>query len=217
MRSVAFALCHAAAELEALASAGVLEGEAAREEALTSEHLLNLVFSHLCLEDLCRAAMVRRRWREVTSNPEFWRTINLKGRTVMVSKAGAGQRGVAGHSNDEAQAACVHAAAERSGRAMQRMFRHQRCCRRAARSPREPSGGTPSALPPAAARLCFIARPRQLLRCRCAPCCAGTARCACSTRAAWPLRSSTYRRCCPCSSGCQLPGRGPPLARRMPR
>ncbi len=77
------------AGLEALAGAGAAEGEAAREEALTSEHLLNLVFSHLCLEDLCRAAMVRRRWREVTSNPEFWRTINLKGRTLLVSKVGA--------------------------------------------------------------------------------------------------------------------------------
>lgn len=74
---------------------GVLEGDAAREEALTSEHLLNLVFSHLCLEDLCRAAMVRRRWREVTSNPEFWKTINLKGRTLMVSKVGHGNAAAA--------------------------------------------------------------------------------------------------------------------------
>lgn len=74
----------------AAAAAGGGEGEGAREAVLTSEHLLNLIFSHLCLEDLCCAAMVRRGWREVTSNPEFWQTINLKGRTVMVAKVGAG-------------------------------------------------------------------------------------------------------------------------------
>ena len=31
---------------------------------------------------------VRTRWREVTSNDKFWREINLKGRTVQVSKVG---------------------------------------------------------------------------------------------------------------------------------
>lgn len=63
-----------------------MEGDAAREFVLTSEHLLTAIFGHLCLEDLCRAAMVRARWREVTSNPNFWRTISLKGRTLQVSK-----------------------------------------------------------------------------------------------------------------------------------
>lgn len=94
------------ADLGALASAGALDGAEACEEALTSEHLLNLVFSHLCLEDLCRAAMVRRRWRDVTANPEFWRTINLRGRTLMVSKVGAA-RGPPAAATAGARAAAV--------------------------------------------------------------------------------------------------------------
>lgn len=34
----------------------------------------------------CLPKQVRARWRAVTSNPEFWSEINLKGRTVQVSK-----------------------------------------------------------------------------------------------------------------------------------
>ena len=76
------------AGLEELAAAGTLEGDSAKEQVLTNQDLMRLIFGHLCLEDLCRSAMVRARWREITANPEFWRTINLRGRTLMVSKVG---------------------------------------------------------------------------------------------------------------------------------
>ena len=64
----------------------MLEGECAKENVLTCEDMMRLIFGHLCLEDLCRSAMVRARWRDITANPEFWKTINLRGRTLMVSK-----------------------------------------------------------------------------------------------------------------------------------
>jgi hypothetical protein len=76
-----------AEDMEELAElAAAMQGEEAKEVVLTNEHLLATIFGYLCLEDLCRCAMVRARWRAVTSNPEFWSEINLKGRTVQVSK-----------------------------------------------------------------------------------------------------------------------------------
>jgi hypothetical protein len=72
--------------LGALAASGAVEGDAAKEVVFDNDHLVNVIFGHLRLEDLCSAAMVRRSWRAVTANPSFWTTINLKGRTVMVSK-----------------------------------------------------------------------------------------------------------------------------------
>ncbi|PSC67443.1 F-box LRR-repeat 15 [Micractinium conductrix] len=71
------------AEYEAAAHA------AAAGAVLEDPHLMTLVFAHLSLEDLCRVAMVRRCWREVTANPKFWQSINLKGRTLQVSKVRA--------------------------------------------------------------------------------------------------------------------------------
>lgn len=96
----------AGSPLEALLAAAHSGGgggdDDAKDWVLTSEHLMTAVFSHLSLEDLCRAAMVRTRWREVTSNPEFWRTINLKGRTVQVAKVRPQEAAVgAGRLGDE--------------------------------------------------------------------------------------------------------------------
>lgn len=79
--------------LQQLAAAGTMEGDVAREHVLTDNNLLSAIFGHLCLEDLCRAARVRACWRAVTNNQEFWQTINLKGRTIVVSKARRGARG----------------------------------------------------------------------------------------------------------------------------
>ncbi|KAI3435021.1 hypothetical protein D9Q98_003073 [Chlorella vulgaris] len=77
---------HGMGVLGALAASGAVEGDAAKEVVFDNDHLVNVIFGHLRLEDLCSAAMVRRSWRAVTANPSFWTTINLKGRTVMVSK-----------------------------------------------------------------------------------------------------------------------------------
>ena len=41
-----------------------------------------------CLEDLCRAAQVCRDWSAVAREPDFWRSINLSGRTLTGSKVG---------------------------------------------------------------------------------------------------------------------------------
>jgi hypothetical protein len=58
----------------------------AREAVLADQNLLALVFKHLPLEDLCRAAIVRKAWRSVTDNPDFWETICLKGRIAHEAK-----------------------------------------------------------------------------------------------------------------------------------
>lgn len=60
--------------------------EEAREEVFLNEDLMKLIFSHLSLEDLCRAGIVRRRWRDVTNNPSFWRVIDLDGKALAVAK-----------------------------------------------------------------------------------------------------------------------------------
>eukprot|EP00887_Chlorella_sp_A99_P003399 scaffold7.g3399.t1 len=58
------------------------DGDAARDAVLTSSELMTHVFEFLRLEDLCRAAMVRRDWRGFTDSPTFWERINLHGRTL---------------------------------------------------------------------------------------------------------------------------------------
>lgn len=65
----------------------------AREEVFQNEDLMKQVFQQLCLEDLCKAGMVRRRWREITNNPAFWRLIDLEGKPLTVSKVRAGWTG----------------------------------------------------------------------------------------------------------------------------
>jgi hypothetical protein len=67
-----------------VASAG-LQDEA-KEEVFLNEDLMKLVFSHLCLEDLCKAGMARKRWHDITNNPAFWRVIDLEGKTLSVPK-----------------------------------------------------------------------------------------------------------------------------------
>ncbi|GAB4815593.1 hypothetical protein N2152v2_002639 [Parachlorella kessleri] len=81
----------AAAAATAVAAVAALPGEYAQEEVFLSEDLMKLVFSHLCLEDLCKAGMTRRRWRDITNNPAFWRVIDLDGKTLPVHKVGNGE------------------------------------------------------------------------------------------------------------------------------
>lgn len=58
------------------------QGASASENALSIEGIVEVIFNHLDMKDMCRAATVCKLWHRVATHPDFWRTIDASTRKM---------------------------------------------------------------------------------------------------------------------------------------